>query len=76
MLKKVSLLEGKLAAAERGSKLLKNEGSCISIICTKEEPDISNMIVQQDEIYLKCKIMMIRVIGLVLEQLIVGLHKN
>lgn len=34
-----SLLEGKLAAAARGSKLSKNEGSCISIIWSTSQQD-------------------------------------
>lgn len=34
-----SLLEGKLAAAARGSKLSKNEGSCISIIWSTGQQD-------------------------------------
>jgi len=33
------LPEGKLAAAARGSKLLKNEGSCNSIICNIGQQD-------------------------------------
>lgn len=41
------LLEGKLDAAARGSKLSKNEGSWISIICTKEGTDINNKVAKE-----------------------------
>lgn len=36
------LLDGKLAAAARGSKLSKNEGSCNSIICSFSQKEQKN----------------------------------